>query len=128
MAKLDAKKAFHTLRKVYMAASQLFNKGRVQKGEFGEYRFYWDEPLPLGSSSKEAPKQWSFEISCRISGQSLWDGHIEEYHLHDIIGAQYKNHNDLEDYKWSQWETRFPKEEHEYYLDELNSWASDILG
>ena len=57
----------------------------------------------------------------------MWDGHIEEYHLHDIIGAQYKNCNDKETYKWLQWETRFPKTEHQYYIDELNVWASNLL-
>ena len=128
MAELDAKKAFHILRKIHTAASKLRKQGRGQSAEFGDFGFFWDEPIPIGKTSKDPPRRWSFEISCRISGQSFWDGHIEEYHLHDIIGAQYKSYNDVESYKWLQWETRFPKEEHEYFLDELNGWASDILG
>ncbi len=127
MPKLNAKKSFHALRKIYLAAQKLQKYGKGIEPQSGDYGFYWDEPKPFSDLSKEEPKKWVFEISCRIKGQSLWDGHIEEYHLHDVIGAQYKNDDEQENYRWLQWETRVPKSLHEYYIDELLVWASDII-
>ena len=106
MPKLNAKKSFHALRKIYLAAQKLKKDGRGIEPQYGDYGFYWDEPKPLSDLSKEETKKWVFEISCRIKGQSLWDGHIEEYHLHDVIGAQYKNDKEHENYRWLQWETQ----------------------
>ena len=127
MAELDAKKAFHALRKIYSAAQALDRQGKGLISQIGEYCFEWEEPLAVENLAKGLPKCWTFEISCRISGQSLWDGHIEEYHLHDVIGAQYKHNDQREGYNWLQWETRFPKSSHEYYVDELLQWASNVL-
>ncbi len=127
MAKLDEKKAFHALRKIYTAAHKLYQKGKGVPAQYGDYGFSWQEPSFETGPKKQVPIQWSFEISCRIKGQSLWDGHIEEYHLHDVIAAQYKNDNDDEKYRWLQWDTRFSKDEHEYYLDELLAWATDVI-
>ena len=35
--------------------------------------------------------------------------------------------DEQENYRWLQWETRVPKSLHEYYIDELLVWASDII-
>ena len=126
MASLDGKKAFHALRKVYFAAQRLHSLGKGIPPQAGEYGFFWDEQEFVSGIQQKQPKRWSFEVSRRLSGQSLWDGHIEEYHLHDVVGAQYKNYKDKESYRYLQWETRIKKSDHEYYLSELLQWASNI--
>ena len=52
MAGIDAKKSFHALRNIYLAAKKIRASGKGTTPKLGEYGFEWLEPSSISDIKK----------------------------------------------------------------------------